>query len=132
MQLIIHQFLRSPQMLMEVDPTNFKTSKCYLTLPVINHKNYSINPSDMKPYKPAYKHISSHLWIQTNELNFLLYIYSINCKPFTSILKALVYTKTINNNAHGYIRPRHKDLQTNQIFTHLCLFLSFMVFSINR
>ena len=26
-------------------------------------------------------------------------------KPFKSIFKTLVYTKTINNDAHGYTRP---------------------------
>ena len=52
-------------------------------------------------------------------------------KPFISIFKAPVYTKAINNDAHGY---------TCCLDIHICKLsefylpssLSFMVFSINR
>ena len=50
------------------------------------------------------------------ELNLPLFIIHIliqYSKPFTSIVKALVYTETINNNMHDYICTSHTYLQTN-------------------
>ena len=64
-------------MLTEVDANNLKTTKCHLIPYVINYKNDSINTGD-ETLQAISIIVAMYLWIQTEELNFSLYIYSIN------------------------------------------------------
>ena len=100
-EFIIYQSLRDPQMLMEVDATNHKTTQCYLTSSVIKHKNGSIYPSDET--LQAINILVAYEYKQRVELSIICYTYIVLIqyfKSFTSVFKALVYTKTISNDAH--------------------------------
>ena len=47
---------------------------------------------------------------QRVKLSFIYYTYIVliqYLKPFTSVFKALVYTKTTNNDVYGYTHPWH-------------------------
>ena len=80
--------------------------------------------------KPSKQKIYFSFWIHKKSLTFhyLLYIQYVvliqYSKAFTSIFKALVHTKTINNDAHGYTHPWLTYLQINWIFTCFSLILS--------
>ena len=78
-----------------------------------------------------YKHISS-LWIQTKSklstINRTYTVFKHYSKPFTSMFKPLLYTKTTTKCMRIAISiniiSSNTYLQTNTIFIRLCLFLS--------